>query len=262
MKTMRRREYLGAVLATAMVVAAAPAHAQTTAAAKATLDPGAMAALQSMGAYLRTLKTFQVEAVTTNEDVLEDGQKTQYAGTVTHPRPACRAGCGRRCRTSGTSACTSTTARASRSSRSGSTTTRRCPPRPRSGSWPTSWTRTTASACRSRTSSAGARPAGARTDITGATDLGPSVVLGTTCQHYAFRQDDIDWQIWIQKGDNPLPRKLVITTKTDEARPQHTAVYTWNLAPSFNDAAFTFDPPAGAGKVVLAEIKAAAAATK
>ena len=80
---MRRREYLGAVLATAMVVAAAPAHAQTTAAAKAALDPGAMAALQGMGAYLRTLKTFQVEAVTTNEDVLEDGQKTQYDGTVT-----------------------------------------------------------------------------------------------------------------------------------------------------------------------------------
>ena len=93
-------------------------------------------------------------------------------------------------------------------------------------------------------------------------DLGPSAVEGTTCQHYAFRQDDIDWQIWIQKGEYPLPRKLVITTKTDEARPQHTAVYTWNLAPSFNDAAFTFDPPAGAGKVVLAEIKAAAAATK
>ena len=57
--------------------------------------------------------------------------------------------------------------------------------------------------------------------ITGATDLGPSTVLGATCQHYAFRQDDIDWQIWIQKGDYPLPRKLVITTKTDEARPQH-----------------------------------------
>ena len=98
--------------------------------------------------------------------------------------------------------------------------------------------------------------------ITAARDLGPSDVLGTTCQHYAFRQDDIDWQIWIQKGDNALPRKLVITTKTDEARPQTSAVYTWNLAPSFNDATFTFDPPAGAGKVVLAEIKAAAAATK
>ena len=52
----------------------------------------------------------------------------------------------------------------------------------------------------------------------------------------------------------------MITTKTDDARPQHPAVYTWNLAPSFNDAAFAFDPPAGAGKVVLA--KAASAATK
>ncbi len=44
----------------------------------------------------------------------------------------------------------------------------------------------------------------------------------------------------------------MITTRSDEARPQHTAVYTWNLAPSFNDAAFTFDPPAGAGRVILA----------
>ena len=35
-----------------------------------------------MGAYLRTLKTFQVEAVTTGEDVLEDGLKTQYTGRV------------------------------------------------------------------------------------------------------------------------------------------------------------------------------------
>ena len=95
--------------------------------------------------------------------------------------------------------------------------------------------------------------------ITAAIDLGPSVVQGTTCQQYAYRQADIDWQIWIQKGDYPLPRQLVITTTTDEARPQHTAVYTWNLAPSFNDAAFTFDPPAGAGKVVLAAVAAARA---
>jgi len=95
--------------------------------------------------------------------------------------------------------------------------------------------------------------------ITAATDFGPGVVEGTTCEQYGFRQADMDWQIWIQKGDHPLPRKLVITTKTDEARPQHTAVYTWNLAPSFNDKAFTFDPPAEALKVVLAEIKPASA---
>jgi hypothetical protein len=59
------------------------------------------------------------------------------------------------------------------------------------------------------------------------------------------------WQVWIQSGAYPLPRKLVITTMSDDARPEHTAVYTWNLAPSFNEAAFVFEPPAGAGRVLL-----------
>jgi hypothetical protein len=44
----------------------------------------------------------------------------------------------------------------------------------------------------------------------------------STCEHYAFRQEGLDWQIWIQ-GDYPLPRKFVIRTLTDDARPQHTS---------------------------------------
>ena len=84
--------------------------------------------------------------------------------------------------------------------------------------------------------------------------MGPGEVGGTTCQHYAFRQEGADWQIWIQKGDFPLPRKLVITTMTDPARPQHSAIYTWNLAPSVNDAAFVFTPPTGARRIVLADV--------
>jgi hypothetical protein len=258
---MRRREYLGAVLAVAMVVAAAPTHAQTPAAAQATLDSGAMAALQSMGAYLRTLKAFQVEAVTTNEDVLEDGQKTQYAGTVNilarmpgslraevsnerHERMYLYDG-------------KSFTLFAKRLNYYATV------PAPATiGQLATRLDEDYGFSVPLSDLFRWGTPGSSTESITGATDLGPSAVLGTTCQHYAFRQDDIDWQIWIQKGDNPLPRKLVITTKTDEARPQSTAVYVWNLAPSFNDAAFTFDPPAGAGKVVLAEIKAATAATK
>ena len=90
--------------------------------------------------------------------------------------------------------------------------------------------------------------------LTSATDIGPSDVLGTTCEHYAFRQEGLDWQLWIQRGENPLPRKLVITTMTDEARPQYSAVYTWDLAPSYNEAAFVFDPPAGAQKIPLATV--------
>jgi hypothetical protein len=88
-----------------------------------------------------------------------------------------------------------------------------------------------------------------------AVDIGPSTVEGVTCEHYVFHQDDVDWQIWIQLGEFPLPRRLVITTLTDEARPQHSDTLTWNLAPSFNDDAFVFSPPTDAKRVVLAEAK-------
>ena len=54
-----------------------PASAQAPA-----LDAQALAALTRMGAYLRTLKVFQVKAVTTSEDVLDDGQKVLSAGTA------------------------------------------------------------------------------------------------------------------------------------------------------------------------------------
>jgi hypothetical protein len=95
--------------------------------------------------------------------------------------------------------------------------------------------------------------------ITAATDLGPSTVEGTTCEHLAFRQEGLDWQIWIQLGDFPLPRKFIIHTLTDEARPQHSSTLTWNLAPSYNEAAFTFDPPPGAQRIAMQDLKAKAA---
>ena len=90
--------------------------------------------------------------------------------------------------------------------------------------------------------------------ITSAFDAGPSTVQGITCEHYAFRQEGLDWQIWIQLGEYPLPRKFVIRTLTDDARPQHSSNLVWNLAPSYNDAAFTFEPPAGALRIPLKDI--------
>lgn len=94
--------------------------------------------------------------------------------------------------------------------------------------------------------------------ITSAFDVGPSTVQGITCEHYAFRQEGLDWQIWIQLGEYPLPRKFVIRTLTDDARPQHTSDLVWNLAPSYNEAAFAFDPPAGALRIALKDLNATA----
>ena len=35
-----------------------------------------------------------------------------------------------------------------------------------------------------------------------------------------FARAKVDWQIWITTGSKPLPRKVVITNRADEARPQ------------------------------------------
>ena len=93
--------------------------------------------------------------------------------------------------------------------------------------------------------------------IKSAMDIGPTSCGGVTCEQYAFRQDGMDWQIWIQLGDYPLPRRLVIRTLTDEARPQYSETLTWNLAPSYSDDAFTFTPPPDAQRIVMAEAKPA-----
>lgn len=84
--------------------------------------------------------------------------------------------------------------------------------------------------------------------------LGKSRVGGTLCDHYAFRQDDVDWQIWIQDGKTPLPRKIVITTKGAEGAPQHASVLSWNLAPKLPESAFRFIAPKSAHKIVFREL--------
>lgn len=68
-------------------------------------------------------------------------------------------------------------------------------------------------------------------NIESAMNAGQDIVGGELCDHYAFRQDQVDWQIWIATGSRPLPRKLVITSRANEARPQSVTQYRWNLIP-------------------------------
>src|SRR5262245_50060743 len=80
-------------------------------------------------------------------------------------------------------------------------------------------------------------------DIKSASYIGPSRIGGADCDHYAFRQQDVDWQIWIERGKTPLPRKLVITTTSEPAQPQYVATLKWDTSPKFDDRTFTFVPP-------------------
>jgi len=74
--------------------------------------------------------------------------------------------------------------------------------------------------------------------------VGKAVVAGVRCDHLAFRNADVDWQIWIQEGDRPLPRKFVITSTQVAGAPQFAVVMTnWNTAPKLTEGMFAFAPP-------------------
>ena len=88
------------------------------------------------------------------------------------------------------------------------------------------------------------------TDVTQGFVVGKGVVEGVRCDHLAFRAPHVDWQIWIQEGKEPLPRKLVITTRDQPNAPQFSVVVTkWNLKPVFTPQTFAFRAPSGARQV-------------
>lgn len=80
--------------------------------------------------------------------------------------------------------------------------------------------------------------------------VGMSIVDGVNCHHLAYRDNEVDWQIWIEDGDKPLPKKFVITTKWLTGAPQYTiTVKSWDLSPKLKDDMFTFVPPDDAQKI-------------
>ena len=83
-------------------------------------------------------------------------------------------------------------------------------------------------------------------------NVGSAVIDGVETDHYAFRETDVDWEIWIQKGDQAFPRKLVIVDRNDPAKPTFIARLQWTMNPSFSDADFAFVPDANAKKIQMA----------
>jgi len=85
--------------------------------------------------------------------------------------------------------------------------------------------------------------------------VGLHQVKGTKCHHLAFRQDNLDWQIWIEDGAKPLPRKLVITFRESIGQPQFVAIIgKWDLARQLPDELFAFKAPEGTKKMDLKPI--------
>jgi hypothetical protein len=91
---------------------------------------------------------------------------------------------------------------------------------------------------------------GLMTDVIRGAYIGTAYVNGTECHHLAFRAAKVDWQIWIQTGDRPLPMKYVITSKWVTGAPEYAVRFRdWNTEPKIEAARFTFVPPQGAKRL-------------
>jgi hypothetical protein len=244
------KKLVPALLLSLMVSGVCAQSATTAAPAANPVDPAAIQALKDMGAYLQSLKRFSVATDLTGERVLADGQKLQHSAAadldVAAPdRLRARMASARSQREiyyDGKTVTLYTPAQKYYSSVAFSEPLRGLVARleERYGvevpladlfTWGT--------------------PAAPIDKIESAMNAGQDLVNGNVCDHYAFRQGNIDWQLWIAAGDKPLPCKLVITNRGDEARPQSVSLMTWNLKPAFKDAAFTFTPPKGSTAVEL-----------
>lgn len=258
----RRRLLLGTLLAAglgafapATVEAQAQAQAQVQAdAGGPAVEPEALAALTRMGRYLQSLKAFSVKGTTSSEQVLPQGLKVQSdtLATMQVERPdrvRAEQGSDRRHRELVYDG--RTFALYSKSSGYYAQV-------PASGQL-----HELAGKLKSEYALdlplldllVWGQDQGPRPELQLAKVIGFATVRGAACDQYAFRQEGRDWQVWIQRGPQPLPRRLVLVATDQPGQPRLAADYDWVLAPQFAAGTFSFRPPAGAVSVPLARVK-------
>jgi len=233
-----------------------PPSAAVAAASK--VQPEALAALEKMGTYLRGLKSFGLHADTTLDLVTDDDQTLQFPGTIDYKARA----------PNGLYIDMSTDRKQRRLYYDGKTLTVYGPKNKL-------YAQTDAPPTIKQLLAVAEDKYGIQfplsdlflwgTDkapvsaLKSAVFVGPARIDGSVTNQYAFRQDGVDWQIWIEAGDKPLPRRLVITTTDDPARPQFASTLTWNTNAAIRDSDFAFTPPKDASRIQLVAVDAVAA---
>jgi len=80
--------------------------------------------------------------------------------------------------------------------------------------------------------------------------VGRHLAAGKVTDHLAFSQKEADWQIWVEDGPKPLPRKFVLNDKEVMGWPQFAATFTaWNLNPHLSAKLFVFTPEPDARRI-------------
>jgi len=256
---MRRSSWFAVTFAIACIPASPLAVAQnesrgdipsTSVTAAPDVQPEAVAALERMSAYLRSLKQFGLHADTTIDLVTQDDQKLQFPGTIDYKMRA----------PDGLYIGMKTDRKERQMYYDGKTLTIYGPRNKLYAQTPAP--PTIAALLGMAEDKYGIELPLADLFLWGttkapvsslrsATYVGPARIDGSVTSQYAFRQDGVDWQVWIEAGDKPLPRRMVITTTDDPVQPQFASTLTWNTNASIRDADFAFTPPKDAHRIEL-----------
>lgn len=229
---------------------AAPPTAAATPAEAPAVDAAALEALNKMGAYLRTLNSFEMNADIVQDDVGDDGRKLQLTGQAIYKvrKP------------NGFTIDLISDRKVRKLYYDGKTFTLVAP---RVGYYAQASApgtiKETLAVLEEKYSVEvplqdlfhWGEPGDGRDKLTEGFYVGPARIDGVETDQYAYSTGDLDWQLWITRGEKPFPRRIVITDTSDETHPQFSATMTWSPNASFTDADFAYAPPAGTNKIVF-----------
>ena len=93
--------------------------------------------------------------------------------------------------------------------------------------------------------------------VTSGKEVGTATIDGVPCRHLLFNQPPgIELELWVEKNDRSLPRRLIVTYRSLRDQPSFVAeFFDWNFSVQPSDQEFAFNPPEGATQV---DLKAAA----
>jgi len=100
-------------------------------------------------------------------------------------------------------------------------------------------------------------------DVTLAVVVGKPVINGVKYNHLLFSRPEVDFQIWIPEGKQPLPARYIVTeTGTPALLSISTVLRDWNIAPAVDDAQFKFVPPKGAKAISFTQLEKTGGSTR
>ena len=89
-------------------------------------------------------------------------------------------------------------------------------------------------------------------DVTSGIYLGKTELNGIKCHHVAFRSSEVDWQMWIEDGKYPVPRRYIITSKWLTGAPEYIIdILKFDPDEEIPDSTFIFSPPKGAERIAF-----------